>query len=181
MDRTTDGQGRVGDLTLAELRQLDAGAGYQIPILSEVLELICDKVILLCELKGPFTPEATAQAVIDHQLQDQVIFTSFHFGRLVRIKQIDPALKTGATFSQPPPDALEQAVALGACCVGIHHQSMTAYFVEQARRYGLNLRAWNPDSEEHIQQMIDLDPAGISSNRPDRGIILAWPKSGCIN
>jgi glycerophosphoryl diester phosphodiesterase len=168
VDRTTNGKGAVAKLSLAELRRLDAGDGQQIPLLAEVLEVIRGHVTLLCELKGPFTPEATARAVVDAGLAEQVIFTSFDFGRLARIKQLDPSLRTGATFGQPPPDALEQALALGAISVGLHFETMTVEFVEQARCYGLNLRAWNPDSEADIQRMIDLDPPGISSNRPDR-------------
>lgn len=167
VDRTTNGSGRVADLTLAELRRLDAGQSQQIPIFQEVLDVVRDKVTLLCELKGPFTPEATARTVLNNRLQEQVILTSFHFGRLARIKQIDSRLQTGAIFGEPPPDALEQAMALGAVSVGINYRFMTAAFVEQARRLGLNLRAWNPDLEEDIQRMIDLDPTGISSNRPD--------------
>lgn len=167
VDRTTNGSGRVADLTLAELRQLDAGQGHQIPIFQEVLDTVRDQVILLCELKGPFTPEATVRAVLNNGMQDQVIFTSFQFGRLAGVKQLDPSLQTGAIFGEPAADALEQAIALGALSVGINYRFMTAAFVEGARRLGLNLRAWNPDLEEDIQRMIDLDPVGISSNRPD--------------
>lgn len=167
VDRTTNGSGRVADLTLTELRQLDAGQGHQIPIFQEVLDTVRDQVILLCELKGPFTPEATVRAVLNNGMQDQVIFTSFQFGRLAGVKQLDPSLQTGAIFGEPAADALEQAIALGALSVGINYRFMTAAFVEGARRLGLNLRAWNPDLEEDIQRMIDLDPVGISSNRPD--------------
>lgn len=167
VDRTTNGSGRVADLTLAELRQLDAGQGQQIPIFQEVLDVVRDQVILLCELKGPFTPEPTVRTVLNNRMQDQVIFTSFQFGRLARVKRIDSRLQTGAIFGEPPADALEQAIALGALSVGINYRFMTAAFVEGARRLGLNLRAWNPDLEEDIQRMIDLDPVGISSNRPD--------------
>ena len=45
---------------------------------------------------------------------------------------------------------------------------MTEEFVVRARKLGLHLCAWNPDSEEDIQRMIDLAPTSISSNRPDR-------------
>src|SRR5438105_2353760 len=37
LDRTTNGHGLVRDHTLAELKQLDAGDGQQIPTLDEVL------------------------------------------------------------------------------------------------------------------------------------------------
>lgn len=167
VDRTTNGAGNVSDLSFDTLRGLDAGQGRQIPTLQEVLDVIRGKVTALCELKGPFTADMTAQTVMANDMADQVIFTSFHFGRIARIKQIDPALQTGATFAHPPADALEQAVALGAISVGIHYQAMTPYFVDRARELGLNLRAWNPDEEEEIRRMIQLDPAGISSNRPD--------------
>lgn len=170
VDRTTNGSGRVAEMTLAELRQLDAGQGRRIPLLQEVLDTVRGKAILLCELKGPWTPDPVVRAVMANGMSDQVIFTSFHFGRLARVKQIDSRLRIGATFGDPPPDALEEAIALGADTVGIQHSKMTETFVVRARKLGLNLRAWNPDSEEDIQRMIDLEPTGISSNRPDRVI-----------
>lgn len=168
VDRTTNGSGRVGAMTLAQLRALDAGQGRQIPLLQEVLDVVRGRAILLLELKGPFTPDPVARAVMANRMQEQVIFTSFHFGRLARIKQIDARLQTGATFGDPPADALEESLALGASTVGIHYPKMTEEFVVRARRLGLNLRAWNPDEEADIQRMIDLGPTGISSNRPDR-------------
>ena len=168
VDRTTNGKGRVAEMSLNELRGLDAGEGRQIPLLQEVLDVVRDKVILLCELKGAYTPDPAVRMVLDNGMADQVIFTSFHFGRLARVKQIDTHLQIGATFGDPPADVLEQALALGAETVGIHHAKMTEAFVIRARQLGLNLRAWNPDEEADIQRMIDLSPTGISSNRPDR-------------
>lgn len=168
VDRTTNGRGRVAEMTLAELRALDAGEGRQIPLLQEVLDVVRSRAILLCELKGPYTPDPVVRKVLANKMAEQVIFTSFHFGRLARVKQIDAKLQIGATFGDPPADALEEAVALGAETVGIQHSKMTEAFVVRARQLGLNLRAWNPDSVEDIQRMIDLEPTGISSNRPDR-------------
>jgi glycerophosphoryl diester phosphodiesterase len=50
VDRTTDGKGRVADLTLTELRRLDAGrrfdpafAGRRVPTLEEVFALVRDR------------------------------------------------------------------------------------------------------------------------------------------
>ena len=168
VDRTTNGVGRVGEMALAQLRGLDAGQGRQIPLLQEVLDVVRGRAILLCELKGPFTPDPAARLVMANHMQEQVIFTSFHLGRLARIVQIDARLQTGATYGDPPADALEQALALGAQTVGIHYQKMTEEFVVRARRLGLSLHAWNPDEEVNIQRTIDLDPTGICSNRPDR-------------
>lgn len=168
VNRTTNGQGRVADLTLAELRALDAGQGRQIPLFQEVLDVVRGKAILLCELKGPWTTDPVVRAVLNNKMSDKVVFTSFHFGRLARVKQIDARLRIGAIFGDPPLDALEEAIALGAERVDIQHTKMTEEFVVRARKLGLNLCAWNPDNEEEIQRMIDLSPTSISSNRPDR-------------
>jgi glycerophosphoryl diester phosphodiesterase len=58
VDRTTDGEGRFADMTLAELRRLDAGArkdarfaGTRIPTLEETLALMPRNVWLNCHLR----------------------------------------------------------------------------------------------------------------------------------
>jgi len=61
VERTTDGRGRVAELSLDELKRLDAGrwkgaawAGQQIPTLEEVLAIVPDEKRLLVEVKcGP--------------------------------------------------------------------------------------------------------------------------------
>lgn len=71
VDRTTNGKGRVADLTLAELKQLDAGAkmgaaftGTRIPTFEEALEVFPRHVWLNCHLKGGGeVGEASARAV----------------------------------------------------------------------------------------------------------------------
>lgn len=52
LDRTTNGKGRVGDRTLAELKTLDAGGGERIPTYEEVLQLVAGSgVKLLLDIK----------------------------------------------------------------------------------------------------------------------------------
>src|SRR5207253_10737071 len=57
-DRTTDGKGKVADLTLDEVRKLDAGIkfdarfkGERVPTLREVLELGKGKIGIMIDLK----------------------------------------------------------------------------------------------------------------------------------
>ncbi len=59
IDRTTDRQGRVADLTLSELREADAGmrkhpqfAGTRIPTFEETLAMMPKDLWLNCHLKG---------------------------------------------------------------------------------------------------------------------------------
>ncbi len=58
VDRTTDGKGKVAELTLAEIKKLDAGVkfdakskGERVPTLREVLELSKGKIGVMIDLK----------------------------------------------------------------------------------------------------------------------------------
>ena len=80
VDRTTNGTGKVCDLTLAEIRQLDAGikkapeyAGMQVPTFIEFMELVKDHptITLDVELKEYPTPgwEDVSYGVCDRVLK----------------------------------------------------------------------------------------------------------------
>ncbi len=80
VDRTTDGSGRVGDMTLAQLRQLDAGSrfasawqGERIPTLEEVFEAVGEKIYINVELTNYASmtdslPEKVADLVRRHRI-----------------------------------------------------------------------------------------------------------------
>lgn len=167
VDRTTSGTGAVAGLLLAEIRSLDAGAGERVPLLEEVLELVRGRAGLLIELKGEGTPDPAARVALALAMEREVVFTSFDLGRIRRIRAIDARLRTGAIFGEPPPDAVEQAVAAGAEGMGVNHRSLSAALVREAHARGVRIRAWNPDTEPEMRAMIDLGVDGLSSNRPD--------------
>lgn len=52
LSRTTNGTGRVTDLSLTQIKRFDAGLGEQVPTLDEVIELARDRAKLYIELKG---------------------------------------------------------------------------------------------------------------------------------
>lgn len=71
VDRTTNGSGKVSDLTLAELRRLDAGvekgsqfAGTSVPTFEETLAIMPRNVWLNCHLKGGEAVGKAAAALV---------------------------------------------------------------------------------------------------------------------
>src|SRR5512136_2560745 len=83
VDRTTNGHGFVKDLTLAELKWLDAGswydpkyAGERIPTLAELLTWAKDRVGVAIEIKNgpiyyPGIAEKTIRLLRDHGMERQ--------------------------------------------------------------------------------------------------------------
>ena len=172
VDRTTDGQGAVADLTLAEIKQLDAGKGERIPTLQEVIDLVRGKVVLQIELKGPDTAEPVVRTVERNRIENEILLTSFVHERLREARRLNSSLALGALWSNPPDDACEQAIDIGAIGIHIQYENIDAQLVQKAHAHGLLIRAWNPDTAEEIQQIIDLGVDAIGSNRPDLLIAL---------
>lgn len=172
VDRTTDGQGAVADFTLEEVKRLDAGKGERIPTLQEVIDLVRGKIVLQIELKGPDTAEPVVRAVERNSIESAVLLTSFVHERLREARQLNPNLALSALWSSPPADACEQAIDMGAEAIHIQHQNIDAQLVQKAHAHGLMIRAWNPDTVEEIQRVIDLGVDAVGSNRPDLLIAL---------
>ena len=72
VDRTTNGKGRVGEMTLAELKELDAGFGAKIPTLVELLELVKDHPTMTLDIELKEYPTEGREALA-YQVCDQVL------------------------------------------------------------------------------------------------------------
>ena len=113
VDRTTNGKGRVGDLSYSELRALDAGSwmgpqfrGERIPTLSDVLELSADEAGVVIDLKqGSERYEGIelllARAIEAAQRLEDVIVISRDSAAIGSIRAMYPDIMT-LDFGHPP-------------------------------------------------------------------------------
>lgn len=85
VDRTTNGTAKVADLTLAQLRELDAGswfdpkfAGEKVPTVDEVLVLISEykqhEVLIAVDLKAENVEEEVVRLAEKHGVLDRLLF-----------------------------------------------------------------------------------------------------------
>lgn len=107
VDRTTDGKGWVKDLSLAEIRKLDAGShfdisfqGEPVPTLEEVLKAVGQLTFTNIELTNYASttddlPEKAAALVKRLKLTRRVIFSSFNPIALRRVKRALPEVPVG--------------------------------------------------------------------------------------
>jgi glycerophosphoryl diester phosphodiesterase len=167
VDRTTNGQGAIRDLTFARLRTLDAGDGETVPTLDEVLETVRDEVHLLIELKGRGTGRGAVEVVRGHGMVDDVTFSSFDLDRLAAVRALGDELRVRAILPEPTPFELARAAALNAVGIDVRYTNVSLRVVEAAHDMGLDVLAWNPDTWPEQQAMIGLGVDGVSSNRPD--------------
>jgi glycerophosphoryl diester phosphodiesterase len=107
VERTTNGQGRVSQLSLAALRELDAGSffsdeflGEKVPTLVEVFETLGKRGIMNVELTNYSTPrdglaDKVCELVQRFGFQDRVLFSSFLPSNLKRTRSLLPDTPRG--------------------------------------------------------------------------------------
>ncbi|HEX2221137.1 MAG TPA: glycerophosphodiester phosphodiesterase family protein, partial [Candidatus Limnocylindria bacterium] len=117
VERTTSARGAVADLTLQELRRLDAGDGNPIPTLEGVLALGVDAGVgLLPEAKEghlyPGLVEAMIEVITAAGARHVTVVQSFDADTLERFRALAPDLRLCALYgtfrfdlTRPPADA----------------------------------------------------------------------------
>ena len=107
VDRTTGVHGRVKDLSVAELRALDAGSFFsnkfgaeKIPMLEEVFESFGKRLFINVELTNYNTPrdhlvESVCMLVKKFNVQKQVMFSSFYAINLSKARSYLPEVPCG--------------------------------------------------------------------------------------
>jgi len=167
VERTTNGSGVIAELSLEEIRQLDAGLGERVPTLEEALEVADGKITPQIELKGPGTALAVVRTLEALGCTDKVVLTSFLHPQLQDVRRLDHNISLGALWGRFPPDVVARSRQLQVQAVHIWHEFIDSQLIADARAQGLLVRAWNANKEEEMQRLIDLGVDAIGSDRPD--------------
>ncbi len=186
VNRTTNGQGKVHDLTLADLRRLDAGswfgsefAGERIPTLEEILEFSKrNDVVFYLELKpsGAWGGEhALISALRESGEIARTVVISFDAGIIAALRKIEPTLMTGLLFDGQIDQPLERAVEVGARQLAVRGDLVTPALIADARKKDLQVVCWTVNQPAHMRMLIEAGVDGIMSDYPDR-LIAAQPK-----
>ncbi|MBT3456107.1 glycerophosphodiester phosphodiesterase [bacterium] len=101
VDRTTNGSGYVSNLTLDQIKMLDADKGQKIPTLIEALDFIDRRCKVNIELKGKHTANLVAQTII-HYVEtkgwsyDYFVVSSLDRFEILHFNSFLPVVPTGA-------------------------------------------------------------------------------------
>lgn len=173
VNRTTKGEGYVGEMTLAELKKLDAGKGEQIPTLREVFDLVSRKVKINVELKGLGTALPTAKLITEYVKEkgwsyDDFIVSSFNHPELAEFHNVLPEVSIGALLDGKLVTMAEFAEKMGAKYINPCYDTTDQEYVDDAHKRGLKVLVWTVNEPSDIAKMKSLGVDGIFCNYPDR-------------
>lgn len=179
VERTTDGRGALRDLSLEELRALDAGrwfgsefAGERIPTFEEVVELArTSGTRIFPEVKDPRLypgiEERIAAELRALDYEHAAIVQSFDGASLEKLRQINPRLRLAALYTSS--NALKGVPPAGAEVIGppVDLVASDRELVLDAHAAGRRVVVWTVDGAATARQMIDARVDGIITSRPD--------------
>jgi glycerophosphoryl diester phosphodiesterase len=176
VDRTTDGQGAVKEMTLAELKRLDAGVsfgataarGEPIPTLDEVFAVTAGQCALNLELKsGQVEKEVVALMHKWNALETSMV-SSFDWDRLARVRELEVAARIGVLAEKNVPRMFDAAARLSAYAINPRFDLVTAELCDTAHARGLKVLVWTVDAPELMRLLIGCGVDGIMTNHPAR-------------
>lgn len=181
VDRTTNGKGKVNGLTLAELKQLDAGSffdprfsGEPIPTLDDVFESVGKKTFINVELTNYASRnDALVPLVIEivkrHGLQGSVLFSSFFPVNLRRALALLPEVPVGLLAWDGVIGTINRsAIYLGLSPKIVHPylKDVNDRLMERERKRGRRVHVWTVNEESDLLKMKDLGVDGVFTDDP---------------
>lgn len=194
--RTTDGAGRARDLTLAELKRLDAGyrftrdgvtfpfrgRGLTVPTLEEALALH-PELCLNVEIKQRQPPmEAALWDAIDRLgARDRLLVAAEHDPLVHRFRALRPNDRIPTSPGTRGVLRFWVGVRTGAhrfetypfdaLQVPVSFRGLTVVdraFVDAAHAHGVQVHVWTIDEPREMRRLLDLGVDGVMTDRPDR-------------
>lgn len=181
LERTTDGVGNVNDMTLQQLKTLDAGswkdakyAGERVPTLQEIAEICKGKTVMMLDLKDPVRGDEIAPVIGKAGIKpDRVIVAPWKVEQASGLAPYLPDTPMILLHSQLPDgydtdsDAFfESLKGMGFSGFSLNWTHLTQTFVDDAHRHGMEVYTWTINNPEDISGAALMGVDGVITDDP---------------
>jgi glycerophosphoryl diester phosphodiesterase len=183
VDRTSSGAGMVRELTLAQLREFDAGswfspifAGERHPSLQDVLDRVGGLARLNVHVKASDTDREVIISRVVQELESRDLLASSYLASdqftVARAKDLDPRVEICNLTVEPRDTYIDRSLCIGCRILQPRNGMVTSQFMEEAHGNSMEVNPFYADEEGEMRRLISLGVDGILTNYPDRLIDL---------
>ncbi|MBU0598217.1 glycerophosphodiester phosphodiesterase [Patescibacteria group bacterium] len=173
VDRTTDGHGRISNLSLFELKQLKIDNSSGIPTLPEVIDALNPNYLVNIELKGKNTALPVAKFLHEIIIEsdwdfNNFLISSFRFKSLAEFKKNVPEIDIGINHKRWTILARWQSKILKPKSIHLSAECIKQHDITLVHKLGYQVYVYNVNSDEEIKKIQSMDVDGIFSDYPDK-------------
>ena len=185
LKRTTKTKGKVKDLLLWELKELDAGSwfkpeftGERIPTLEEVLILTKGKIMVNIEIKADAInsykkkggiEEKLVKLIEKYDISSEVIISSYNLLALKRIKELNPNISTALLYRFRIKKLLLKIA--GENLIDAFHPGkrfLNKKTLLTTKKDDFKINVYTINQKREMKKFIKIGVDGIITNYPDR-------------
>lgn len=194
LDRTTNGKGKIAELTLAQIKGFDAGyywpqesketdphpfrgKGITVATLEEAFQAFPNMPWTI-EMKTDGMAQPFCDLLRKYKMTDRVIVASFRDSAMQDFRRACPEVMTSMTENELRPYVILNIFNLGtffsapgrAVQVPLEASGIkvvTPELVNSANQLGLVVQPWTINEESEMRQLIAMGVHGINTDRPD--------------
>ena len=173
IDRTTNGSGAVNELSSRELKQFRINEHHEIPLLSEVFELVDKNCFINIELKSYETADKVVELIEKYVSEkkwnyDHFLVSSFDCNALQQVRFLNDEIQIGVLTDTDLDLALAFAKFIQAKSIHPYFHMLTEENVSRIQSKGLQVFAWTVNEREDIEKIINCKVNGIITDFPNR-------------
>jgi glycerophosphoryl diester phosphodiesterase len=174
VNRTTDGHGRVWDLTYDEVAALDAGSwfgagftGLRVPSLAETLDLLAPAPVdLLLEIKPPATLDEVKSIVAqlaERDLLSRTVVQSFDADVVRKVRDLAPDVRRGLLLFRFDAETVELSRELGVayCNPSVDDVLNGPETMAALAAAGIGVMPWTPNDIAQWRPLVDAGVSGL--------------------
>jgi glycerophosphoryl diester phosphodiesterase len=171
------GVGPISGLSLSEARHLRIPNGEQLPLLSEILDLMGNRDVWVEVKSLPALHDTKLLQVLDAgPAPERYAVHSFDHRIVYRLGEERPSLRRGILLSAYLRDPVAVMRAVGATTLWQEWKQVDLELVTQVHEAGGTVIAWTVNELGDLDRMVRLGVDGLCGNYPDRIRVAIAPR-----
>lgn len=182
VNRVSDAKGWVKDYTWEEIKKLNVNKKFpeygaaRIPALEEVYCLMKDTELMInVEIKSGIVfyeniEEKVMELTKKMGLEERVLYSSFNHYSVLKLKKLNPSVRTGFLYEDGyigmPEYAVKHGVdALHPALYNLQYPN----FIKDCKERNIAIRAWTVNEKKYMKMLCENEIEGMITNYPDIG------------
>jgi glycerophosphoryl diester phosphodiesterase len=181
VDRCSSSKGQLGEMTAADLADIDAGAwfdpcfkGEPLPTLATVISRLGEMGLNVnVEIKQHAhhsSLEQLTRTVHEHLqqrgTQTKVMISSFDAEALKGMHKLDPSYDLAMLWSELPANWLSVLPAIPSRTIHLNYKALSIGFLDEAKRHDIRVRAWTCNDSQLLASFWGAGLTGVITDDP---------------